>query len=332
MSSTAETAPAGPQAEGRWDSLIGPFVPVFHQLTRLAVLLFMVTTLLFFMLRLAGDPALVLAGNDATPEQLEAIRAQYGLDKPLVVQYFNYMGNLIQGDFGKSLASGERAMGKVLTMLPATLLIAGLAMATSICIAIPLGAWLGFKPERFDRRGVSGIIFVCQGVPGFVSALIFIQVFAVNLRWLPSLGMDYGNVKTWILPSASLAWFLMPSLTRVVAANTAEAMREDYIRTARAGGAPGYSLLWRHALPNALLGAAALIGTQFAFLVGGAVITETIFAWPGIGWLLIESTQTLDFPVVQALAFCIAILVFTVNAVTDLSFQYLDPRLRTKGN
>lgn len=331
MSSTADTASADAQAEGGFESLIGPFVPVLHQLTRLAVLLFMVTTLLFFMLRLAGDPALVLAGNDATPEQLEAIRAQYGLDKPLFIQYLNYMGNLLQGDFGKSLASGEPAMGKVLTMLPATLLIAGLAMATSICIAIPLGAWLGFRPERADRRAVSSVIFVFQGVPGFVSALIFIQVFAVNLRWLPSLGMDYGNVKTWILPSCSLAWFLMPSLTRVVAANTAEAMREDYIRTARAGGAPGYSLLWRHALPNALLGAAALIGTQFAFLVGGAVITETIFAWPGIGWLLIESTQTLDFPVVQALAFTIAILVFSVNALTDLSFQYLDPRLRTKG-
>ena len=330
MSSTAEIAPAGAKTGEGFNSLIGPFIPVLHQLTRLAVLLFMVTTLLFFMLRLAGDPALVLAGNDATPEQLEAIRAQYGLDKPLAIQYLNYMGNLIQGDFGKSLASGEPAMGKVLTMLPATLLIAGLAMGFSICVAIPLGAWLGFTPERMDRRGISGIIFVCQGVPGFVTALIFIQVFAVNLRWLPSLGMDYGNVKTWILPSASLAWFLMPSLTRVVAANTAEAMREDYIRTARAGGAPGYSLLWRHALPNALLGAAALIGTQFAFLMGGAVITETIFAWPGIGWLLIESTQTLDFPVVQALAFCISVLVFTVNAVTDLSFQYLDPRLRTK--
>lgn len=350
MSSTAEAAPPSAQAESGLDSFIGPFVPFLQQLTRLAVLLFMVTTLLFFMLRLAGDPALVLAGNDATPEQLEAIRAQYGLDKPLIIQYLNYMGNLIQGDFGKSLASGEPAMGKVLTMLPATLLIAGLAMAISICIAIPLGAWLGFKPERMDRRGISGIIFVCQGVPGFVSALIFIQVFAVNLRWLPSLGMEWGEViywaisedwslpiflipsKTWILPSASLAWFLMPSLTRVVAANTAEAMREDYIRTARAGGAPSRSLLWRHALPNALLGAAALIGTQFAFLVGGAVITETIFAWPGIGWLLIESTQTLDFPVVQALAFCIAILVFIVNAITELSFQYLDPRLRTKGS
>lgn len=349
MSSSAESAPVGAPTSSGFDSLIGPFVPVLHQLTRLATLLFMVTTLLFFMLRLAGDPALVLAGNDATPEQLEAIRAQYGLDKPLFVQYLNYMWNLLQLDFGKSLASGEPAMEKVLTMLPATLLIAGLAMAFSIMVAIPLGAWLGFKPERADRRAVSSVIFVFQGVPGFVTALVFIQIFAVNLRWLPSLGMEWGMIvdwaitesfsipipvpsKTWILPAASLAWFLMPSLTRVVAANTSEAMREDYIRTARAGGAPASTLLWRHALPNALLGAAALIGTQFAFLMGGAVITETIFAWPGIGWLLIESTQTLDFPVVQALALCIATLVFIVNSVTDLSFQYLDPRLRNKGS
>ena len=328
-------------------SIMNSLAPIMQQLSRLLVLLFTVTTLLFFMLRLAGDPALVLAGNDATPEQIEAIRAQYGLDKPLVVQYLNYMGNILQGDFGKSLASGEPAMEKVTAMLPATLLIAGLAMLTSILLAFPLGAWLGFRPERLDRRIVSGIVFVFQGVPGFVTALIFIQIFAVNLRWLPSLGMEWGQLieiavsesfrfyipipsKTWVLPTASLAWFLLPSLTRVVAANTAEAMREDYIRTARAGGASGSTVLWRHALPNALLGAAALIGTQFAFLMGGAVITETIFAWPGIGWLLIESTQTLDFPVVQALALCIAILVFIVNAITELSFQFFDPRLRIK--
>jgi len=312
-------------------SLLAPFLPLLSQLQRLAFLLFFVTTLLFFLLRLAGDPALVLAGNDATPEQLAAIRAQYGLDRPLIVQYFSYMGNLLQLDFGKSLASGEPAMGKVLTMLPATLLIAGLAMLTSVCIAFPLGSWLGFKPDRTERRGVAGIIFVLQGVPGFVTALLLIQVFAVNLRWLPSLGMSYTEIETWVLPAGSLASFLIPSLTRVVAANVAEAMREDYIRTARASGAPGYVLLFRHALPNALLGAAALIGTQFAFLMGGAVITETIFAWPGIGWLLIESVQTLDFPVVQALAFCIAILVFSVNTATDLSFRFIDPRLRSKG-
>jgi peptide/nickel transport system permease protein len=132
MSSSADTARAGPNAGQGFQNLIAPLVPVLQQLTRLVVLIFMVTTLLFFMLRLAGDPALVLAGNDATPEQLAAIRAQYGLDKPLIIQYLNYMGNLLQGDFGKSLASGEPAMEKVLTMLPATLLIASLAMAYSI--------------------------------------------------------------------------------------------------------------------------------------------------------------------------------------------------------
>ena len=140
MSSSSETSNNNMIRSLGSISFIGPFIPFIQQTTRLLVLLFMVTTLLFFMLRLAGDPALVLAGNDASPEQLSAIRAQYGLDKPLIIQYFNYMLNLIQGDFGKSLASGEPAMGKVLTMLPATLLIAGLAMLISIVIAVPLGA------------------------------------------------------------------------------------------------------------------------------------------------------------------------------------------------
>lgn len=302
------------------------------QLPKLGFLLFFVTTLLFFLLRLAGDPAVVLAGSDATPEQLKAIRVQYGMDGPLLLQYFTYLGKLLSLDFGISLASDEPAMGKVLSMFPATLLIAGLAMLTTICLAVPVGAWLGFKPEQAQRRAAAGMIFVMQGVPGFVTALILIQIFAVNLKLLPSLGMSYTNVRTWILPTLSLAAFLTPGLIRVVAANVSEAMRREYIRTARASGAPDYVLLWRHALPNALLGAAALIGTQFAYLMGGSVITETIFAWQGIGWLLIESTKVLDFPVVQAIAFLLAILVFAVNAITDLSFRYLDPRLRTQGS
>jgi peptide/nickel transport system permease protein len=306
-------------------------VPLLAQLPKLAFLLLFVTTLMFFLLRLAGDPAVVLAGSDATPEQLETIRVQYGMDGPLVLQYFTYLGKLLSLDFGSSLASDEPAMRKVLSMFPATLLIAGLAMLTTICLAIPFGAWLGFKPEQAERRTVASMVFVMQGVPGFVTALILIQIFAVNLKLLPSLGMSYTDVRTWILPTLSLAAFLTPGLIRVIAANVSESMRREYIRTARASGAPDYVLLWRHALPNALLGAAALIGTQFAYLMGGSVITETIFAWQGIGWLLIESTKVLDFPVVQAIAFLLAMLVFAVNAITDLSFRYLDPRLRTKG-
>ena len=206
-----------------------------------------------------------------------------------------------------------------------------MAILLTALIAVPLGSWLGFKPENPERRAVSGFLFIMQGVPGFVTALVLIQVFAVNLRLLPSLGYEWNAPSMWVLPVCSLASFLFPSLTRVVAANVAEAMREDYIRTARANGASQSELLWRHAVPNALLGAAALIGTQFAALLGGSAIIETIFSWPGMGWLLLESIQTLDFPVVQALAFMIAILVFTVNACTDLVFRFLDPRLRTKG-
>ncbi len=305
-------------------------MPVLLQLRRLAFLLFFVTTLLFFLLRAAGDPALVLAGTDATPEQLALIRAQYGLDKPLLVQYLNYMWNVLQLDFGKSLASGENALLKVLDMLKRTLHLAFMAMTLSSAIAIPIGAWLGFRPETLGRRIVGGIVFVFQGIPGYVTALVLIQFLAVNLRLLPSLGYGPLEWKTWIIPTISLAFFMMPQLIRVTAANVAEAMREDYIRTARAYGASPMQLLWRHALPNALLGTAALLGTQFAMMMGGSAIIETIFSWPGIGWLLLESTQTLDFPVVQAEAFVIAVLVFLINALVDLSFRYLDPRLRNK--
>jgi peptide/nickel transport system permease protein len=331
MSSVTEKAPSAAIQQNTGQDFIAGLLPFLHQLRKLAWLLFLVSTLLFFLLRQAGDPALVLAGNDATPEQLAAIRAQFGLDRPLIIQYFSYVWNVLQFDFGKSISSAEPAMEKVLEMLPRTMFLATLAIIVSAAIAIPLGAWLGFKPENSERRAASGAVFVMQGVPGFVTALLLIQVFAVNLRLLPSLGFAWDEASLWVLPTVSLASFLFPSLTRVVAANVAEAMREDYVRTARANGATQSELLWRHALPNALLGAAAVIGTQFAFLLGGSAITETIFSWPGMGWLLLESIQTLDFPVVQALAFVMTIMVFTVNALTELMFRYLDPRLRTKG-
>lgn len=297
---------------------------------KLAVLLFVVTTLLFFLLRQAGDPAYVLAGAGATPEQLAAIREEYGLERPLWIQYFAYLGNLLQLDFGRSLLTGESALSVVLARLPQTLQLAVSAMVLSILVSVPLGAWLGARPERSERRAVSALVFILQGSPGFVLALLLIQLFAVELMWLPSIGYSPTDWRTWVLPTVSLAVFSAPSLTRMIAANVAEAMREDYIRTARAYGASFGTLLWRHALPNALLGAAALVGVQFAGLLSGSAVIETIYAWPGLGWLLLESVQTLDFPVVQAEAFLIALLVFAVNLVTDLGFRVLDPRVRDR--
>jgi peptide/nickel transport system permease protein len=296
------------------------------RLLNLAILIVALTTLLFFLLRATADQAVMLAGADATPEQVAAIQAQYGLDRPLHEQYLRYMAGLARLDFGASLTSGKAALAEVLDRLPWTLLLATLAMTVTVALAIPAGAWLGSRPGAAGRRVAAGVLFVLQGVPGFVVALVLIEVFAVELKWLPFIGNE--GLETWLMPTVTLASFLFPRLARVVAANVAAALNEDYVRTARATGATEREVLYRYALPNALLGATALVGTQFAFLLSGSVITETIFAWPGVGALLVRATQNADFAVVQAVAIVIAVLVFTVNTAADLAFQALDPRLR----
>ena len=292
----------------------------------LVILLFAISTLLFFLLRLSGDPAAVLAGEEADPDLVALIRQRYGLDDPLIVQYVRYVLSILTLDFGESLRGGQEALILVLQRLASTLLLAFLALIVTAAISVPLGAWLGVRPDAKTRKCVNGIVFIFQGIPGYIVGLLLIQLFVVELRWLTSIGNQ--GVTSWILPSLTLASFLAPKMVRVVAANVSEAMREDYIRTARANGASTTDVLWRHALPNALLGATALIGTQFAFLMSGSLITEWIFAWPGFGLLLVQSVERLDFPVVQAAVFVIAGLVFVVNAGTDVVFRLIDPRLR----
>jgi peptide/nickel transport system permease protein len=198
-------------------------------------------------------------------------------------------------------------------------------MSVTIAISVPVGVWLGAQPDRTSSRFIGAVVVFAQGLPGFVTALILIQVFVVQLMWLPSLG--HADVRTWILPSISLASFLAPKLIRVIAANVSESMRQEYIRTARSIGMSPRSILWREAFPNAILGTVALISTQFAFLFSGAVIIEVLFLWPGIGLLLFESSQSLDFPVLQAIAFVIAVLVFLVNTLTNIVFRLIDPRI-----
>lgn len=307
-----------------------PYWQILERITKslgnLIILLFGITTFMFFALRMAGDPITVLAGENASVELIAEINKQYGFDQPLIVQYLFYILNILRLDFGVSLSTGQPALTYVLSQVPATLLLAFLGMSVTLAISVPVGAWLGMKPDALGRRLASGIVFFMQGLPGFVTALLLIQVFVVQLMWFPSLG--YSQVKAWILPSISLASFLAPKLVRMISANVSEAMREEYIRTARSIGASEWSLLWREAVPNAMLGAVALIGTQFAFLFAGAVIIEVLFLWPGIGLLLFRSAQTLDFPVLQAIAFVIAILVFIVNSLINATFSFLDPRLQ----
>lgn len=297
-----------------------------RRLIDLLFLLFALTTLLFFLLRATGDPAIAMAGLDADPETLAEIRAKYGFDAPLGVQYLRYMGQLITGDFGTSLASDRSALSIVLNALPATLWLTFFAVSLGVSIAFPVGAWLGAKPQKGKRRAAAVALYLTQGTPGFVVALLLIQVFAVGLGLLPAIG--FGGPLSWILPAISLSLFIAPKLARVLAANVSVAMEGGYVRTARAYGFSEGDILRTQVLPNALLGAIALLGAQISFLIGGVVVIETIFAWPGIGRLLIQSTLALDFPVVQATAIVIALLVFFVNTVADGLLLLADPRLR----
>ncbi len=299
---------------------------VLTRIRDLLVVLLATVAVLFFMLRLTGDPAVIMAGADATPAQLAEIRVAYGFDRSLPEQFVAYLGSLLRLDFGASLADGEPALAKVLRVFPASLVLGGLAMLLTLAISIPLGAWLGAKDSGVGRTATRAVLLLLQGFPGFVTALLLIQLFAIRLAWLPALG--FRGPESWILPVIAIAGYLAPKLVRLIEANVTAALRSGYVRTARSIGASDREVLWRHVMPNALLGAVALIGTQFAFLITGLVVIETIFAWPGMGWLLVQSTVNLDFPVVQAIVCVTVVTVYLTNLATEALQQRLDPRVR----
>lgn len=297
---------------------------LLRQLGSLGVLLVVTVTLLFFTLRLTGDPAVIIAGEFATPESLAAIRERYRLDDPLIVQYLRFLEQSVQLDFGNSLAARRDAIGMVIERLPATLALTVAGSIANLAISVPIGLWIGSRSANVDGRAAALVAFVFQGIPGYVLALILIDLVTVRLGWLPSIGD--GGVRSLVLPSLAIASFLAPKLTRIIAARVREELESDYATLARAHGAGKVAVLIRHAWPNALLGATALFGVQIAGLINGIVITESIFAWPGIGKLLLDSIIVLDFPVVQAVVVVTTLLVFVVNSTTDFGLDRIDPR------
>ena len=293
---------------------------------QLLLTLFAVTTALFFLLRLTGDPAAVLAGQNTSTQQLALIRHQYGLDLPLSTQYLHFLRMTFTLNFGSSFQSGGSALAEVRQRLGPTLGLSLVAMAINVVVSTVLGAVIGARRESREARVLSSGVFVAQGVPFYILGLVMIQVLTVEVHLLPSLGDK--TVSAWIMPSLALAWFLAPRLTRVVAVNVAAAMDQDFVRVARASGAGMTATVVRHALPNGLMAAATLAATQFAYLLSGTLIVEQIFGWPGLGSLLISSITNVDFPVVEASVFVIAVLVYVVNAVTDVALTIIDPRTR----
>ncbi|MPZ63337.1 MAG: ABC transporter permease subunit, partial [Propionibacteriales bacterium] len=284
-----------------------------------------ISTLLFLLMRLSGDPAAMLAGPQATPEQIEGFRTQLGLDRPLIVQYWYFITDIARLDFGFSYQYQRPVMEAVMERFPASLQLTFSAVALALVIAIPVGIFAAVRRGRLSGSAVLTGTLLGQSVPNFVLGILLILVFAVTLGWLPSFGRD--GLASLILPTLTLSAFMMARQTRLVRAYMVEELSKDYVRAAQANGIPLRRIRFKHALRNVMVPVVGLAGIDVGQMFGGAVITEVIFAWPGMGRLLVDAVLTRDYPLVQAAVFVIAVLVVVVNFVIDLLYRVIDPTL-----
>ncbi len=287
---------------------------------------FLVFTVVFFIMRLSGDPTLLFLPPDASQEDIERFRSEMGWDQPLVVQYFNYLGDVVQGDFGKSLTYGGSALEIVLERLPATLELTIVAFVLTILIAIPAGLIAAVKPNTLVSRGVMVVALLGQAMPGFWLGVMMILLFSVALGWLPTGGR--GGPTHLIMPAIVLGSWGAAKITRLTRAGMLEVLGDDYIRTARSKGLPERLVLIRHALRNALLPILSALGLTVGIMLGGAIVTETVFAWPGVGRLIVQSVLKRDFPVVQVAVVLLAVIFLVSNLVVDILYTVVDPRIR----
>ncbi len=298
---------------------------VARRLLEAAVVVFLALTAVFSLQFLAGDPVKLFLPTDTTTKQIEEFRARLGFDDPWLVQYGRFMRGALRGDFGHSLRQGEPALRLVLDRFPATLSLSGVAMVLSLLIAIPVGVLSAARRNSWFDHFSIGTTVLGQAIPGFWLGLMLIYVFAVWLRILPTSGR--GTWLHFILPSVTLAAFVAARFARLTRSTMLDALGQDYVRTARAKGLAPRRVLYKHALKNASLPIVTLLALQLGQLLGGAVITETIFAWPGVGRFLVQALLNRDFPVVLVGVFLTAVLYSGLNLLADLTYGWLNPRI-----
>jgi peptide/nickel transport system permease protein len=299
-------------------------------LSRLAsavVVIFGVLCLVFFLIHLVpGDPVEVMLGESARAADREALRHSLGLDQPLLTQFGHYLVNVVHFDLGSSVHSQRPIVDILLERLPATLQLALAALLVAVMIAFPLGVLAAVRKDSAWDHSAMAVSLLGVSIPNFLMGPLLILVFAVWLGWFPVSGR--GGLASLVLPAITLGSAMAAILSRMVRASLLEVLGEDYIRTARAKGLGPRAVIWRHALRNALLPVTTLLGLQLGALLAGAVITEAIFSWPGIGQLIIEAIQGRDYPLVQACVLLISLSYVLVNTLTDLAYGWLDPRVR----
>jgi ABC-type dipeptide/oligopeptide/nickel transport system permease component len=291
------------------------------------VVLLGVSLIIFLLLRLApSDPITLLLAESASPQQIAEARHEMGFDQPIYVQYALFLGRALQGDLGRSIYYKEPALNVILKALPMTLWLGALAFCISIAVALPVGILSAIKRDTvWDYIGV-GFSLVGQAVPPYLTGIVLILIFSVGLRILPTSG-SFGPEYV-ILPAITLAAVLMPIVTRLVRSGMLDVLGEDYVRTARAKGLTERVVIWRHALRNMLIPLVTILGLQLTSLLGGAVIVEQVFAWPGVGRLAVQAISSRDYPVVQADVLVISFAFVFMNLMVDILYAWLDPRIR----
>ncbi len=293
------------------------------------ITLFGVVTLVFFLIHLIpGDPVEYILGDSARPADRNALRQQLGLDQPLLQQYSSYLTNLLSLDLGRSLHSNQSVTAQLAERFPATLELALAAFVIAVLIAVPLGVMAARRRGTAWDTSAMTMSLLGVSIPNFWLGPMLILLFSLWLGWTPVSGREQPG--SLILPAITLGASLSAVLARMVRSTLLEVLNEDYIRTASAKGLKESSVIWRHALMNAMLPVVTLLGLQLGALLAGAVITETVFSWPGIGSLLIESIQKRDYPLVQGCVLLVAVSYLFINTITDLLYQLLDPRIRVR--
>lgn len=288
--------------------------------------LWLVTILIFFLVRLSGDPIQLMVSPEATLEEIEIVRSNYGLDRSWGEQYLAFAEDLLRGDFGNSIRFKRPALEMVIERLPATLRLAGAGMAITLAVGLTIGVFSGLRPSGIVDRVGGMFALVGQSVPAFWLAIMLIFVFAVQLGWFPTSG--YGGLSHMILPAIALAHFSTAALMRLTRSAILDVTESDYVRLAHLKGVHPFVIATRHVLRNAAIPIVTLASVQAIGMMNGAIVTETIFAWPGIGRLMIDSVNARDFPVIQAGVFVTSFMFVVGNLLVDLTYVVLDPRIK----
>lgn len=297
-----------------------------QRLVGLLLVVLGVATVVFFAIRIAGDPVALLVGQNASAEDIERLRHSLGLDQPLLIQYVRFLQGAMTFDLGQSLRYRQPVVDLIAAALPTTVQLTVTAMVLAVIVALPTGILAALRPGSLVDLGAMSVAVVGQAMPVFWLGILLILVFSVGLRWFPTGG--WGSPENFVLPTLALGTYATARISRLVRSGMVEVLSQDYIRTARSKGISEMRIVLRHALKNAAIPVVTVIALEFGALLGGAVITETIFAIPGLGRLAVSSVFSRDYPVVQGVVFVAAIAVSVVNLSVDLFYTYLDPRIR----